>query len=59
MHQRQPHLCAGCACALTMARMSSGVRSASPLRALRMKPDGKEERGYVPEGGEDATRGRA
>ena len=30
---RTAHLCAGCACALTMLRMSSGVRSASPFFA--------------------------
>lgn len=30
--------CAGAHCALTICRMSSGVVSASPLRALRMNP---------------------
>lgn len=33
-----PHLCDGAACWRTMRMMSSGVESASPLRAFRMKP---------------------
>ena len=53
--------CCGAHCALTMARMSSGVESASPLRAWRRGGGGGGGRGYKGERGEAkaASRGEA